>query len=68
MRPIGSRTGFSFSRFRIPQLCNWTGRGIYLDADMLVFTDIARLWQTDMQGTPCALLRANHWQRAGAAI
>lgn len=45
-----SRTGFSFSRFKIPQLCNWTGRGIYLDADMLVFTDIARLWQTDMQG------------------
>lgn len=45
-----SRTGFSFSRFKIPSLCNYQGRGIYLDADMLVFTDITRLWTTDMQG------------------
>ncbi|MGH1357258.1 MAG: glycosyltransferase [Burkholderiaceae bacterium] len=45
-----SRTGFSFARFRIPQLCNYQGRGIYLDADMLVFTDIAELWTADMAG------------------
>lgn len=39
-----SRTGFSFSRFRIPELCGHRGRGIYMDADMLVFSDIRRLW------------------------
>lgn len=38
------RTGFSFSRFCIPKLCNYTGKAIYLDADMLVFSDIKSLW------------------------
>ena len=45
-----SRTGFSFSRFRIPELCNWQGRGIYMDADMLVFRDVADLWTRDFAG------------------
>lgn len=39
-----SRTGFSFSRFKIPELCGYRGRGIYMDADMQVFTDILDLW------------------------
>lgn len=39
-----SKTGFSFARFDIPRLCGYAGRGIYLDADMLVFGDIADLW------------------------
>lgn len=39
-----ARTGFSFSRFKIPALCGREGRAIYLDADMLVFTDIKDLW------------------------
>jgi hypothetical protein len=38
------RTGFSFARFLIPALCNYRGRAIYLDADMLVFADMAKLW------------------------
>jgi hypothetical protein len=39
-----SKTGFSFARFDIPRLCGYAGRGIYMDADMLVFGDIADLW------------------------
>ncbi|MGE0046286.1 MAG: glycosyltransferase [Hyphomonadaceae bacterium] len=39
-----ARTGFSFARLRIPELCGRQGRAIYLDADMLVFTDIRDLW------------------------
>lgn len=39
-----ARTGFSFSRFAIPELAGHQGRAIYLDADMLVLTDIAELW------------------------
>ncbi len=38
------RTGFSFSRFVIPQLAGYRGRALYLDADMLVFSDVAELW------------------------
>ena len=44
------RTGFSFARFLIPSLCAYKGRAIYLDADMLVFADIAKLWELPMNG------------------
>ena len=44
------RTGFSFSRFCIPKLSNYSGKAIYLDADMLVFQDIAELWNIDFDG------------------
>jgi Glycosyl transferase family 8 len=37
-------TEFSFGRFAIPELCAHNGRAIYLDSDMLVFRDIATLW------------------------
>ncbi|MFT3755792.1 MAG: hypothetical protein QM769_07555 [Pseudoxanthomonas sp.] len=45
-----SRTGFSFSRFKIPELCGYRGRGIYVDADMQVFTDILDLWARPFDG------------------
>jgi hypothetical protein len=38
------QTGFSFYRFLIPKLCEYQGRALYLDADMLVFADLAELW------------------------
>lgn len=44
------RTGFSFSRFAIPKLMNYTGKAIYMDADMLVFKDIGDLWDTPFDG------------------
>ena len=42
------RTGFSFCRFLIPSLCHYSGRAIYLDADMLVFDDICKVWDLPM--------------------
>lgn len=42
------RTGFSFQRFMIPELCDRQGRAIYLDADMLVFDDLTKLWEWPM--------------------
>lgn len=39
------RTPFSFQRFTIPQACDYRGRAIYLDSDMLVFKDIVELWR-----------------------
>lgn len=44
------RTPFSFQRFLIPEICNYQGNAIYLDADMLVFADIKELWDTDLSG------------------
>ncbi len=37
------RTAFSFARFHIPELCDYRGRAVYVDSDMLVFGDIAEL-------------------------
>ena len=44
------RTPFSFQRFLIPELCSYEGKAIYLDADMLVFRDIAELWNQPFNG------------------
>lgn len=40
-----ARTKFSFYRFRIPELCGYRGRALYVDSDMLVFRDLAELWR-----------------------
>jgi len=37
-------TEFSFSRFLVPWLCDYTGWAIFMDCDMLCRTDIADLW------------------------
>lgn len=54
-----ARTPFSFQRFLIPELCHFTGRAIYLDADMQVFKDIAGLWDHPLEG--------NHLQTVSSA-
>ena len=37
-------TDFSFSRFLTPYLCGYQGWAIFMDCDMLVLDDIAKLW------------------------
>ncbi len=44
-----SKTGFSFCRFNIPRLCDYKGRGVYVDADMQVFSDITDLWTMPLE-------------------
>jgi Glycosyl transferase family 8 len=64
----GARTGFSFARFAIPALAGYEGRALYLDADMLVFKDLAPLWRTPFEGAkviiqddlPAHARRGNH--------
>ena len=38
-------TDFSFSRFLTPHLCGYEGWAIFMDCDMLVLDDIAKLWR-----------------------
>ena len=52
-----SRSGFSFSRFKIPSLCGFRGHAIYMDADMQVFTNLMRLWTWEMEGADVAYCR-----------
>ena len=44
-------TPFTGFRFAVPQLCQFEGRAIYLDADMLVLGDIADLWNEEIEET-----------------
>ena len=36
---------FAFSRFLVPWLCGFNGWAIWMDSDMLVLDDIAKLWR-----------------------
>lgn len=38
-------TGFSLRRWMIPAYCDWEGRALYVDADIICFADIADLWR-----------------------
>lgn len=46
-----ARTPFSFQRFLIPELCNFQGKAIYMDADMQVFQNIESLWNSPFNGS-----------------
>lgn len=39
-------TEFSFYRFLVPELCEHDGRAIYLDSDMICYSDIGELFDT----------------------
>ncbi len=45
-----ARVEFTFTRFLIPELCRFEGRAVYLDADMLVFGDVAELAAVPFDG------------------
>jgi hypothetical protein len=37
-------TDFSFSRFLVPYLCGYEGWAVFMDCDMLMLDDVAKLW------------------------
>ncbi|MCE5319023.1 MAG: hypothetical protein LLG04_16875 [Parachlamydia sp.] len=43
-------TGFSFYRYSIPEACGYEGRALYLDADIVVLSDLQELIDHDMHG------------------
>ncbi len=51
-------TEFAFTRFLTPYLCNYQGWAIFMDCDMLVLSDIARLWA--MRDDKYAVMVAKH--------
>lgn len=44
------KTRFSFYRFMIPKLAGYSGRAVYMDADMQVFSDVSELLERPMNG------------------
>jgi hypothetical protein len=45
-------TPFSALRWGVPAFCNYEGKAIYLDIDMILMDDIAKLWNQDTNGKP----------------
>ena len=43
-RDLKQSNAFSFSRFLVPYLCGYDGWGLFLDADMILTDDIAKLF------------------------
>jgi lipopolysaccharide biosynthesis glycosyltransferase len=55
--PLAS-TEFTYSRFLAPHLCNFQGKALFLDNDMLCFADVKELDDLDMR--PYALRIVQH--------
>ena len=53
----GWKTNFSCFRWAIPELCDFSGRAIYLDVDQLVLKDIREMWELDLRGANCLTIR-----------
>ena len=51
-------TDFAFSRFLVPFLCDYEGWAIFMDCDMLVLDDFAKLW--DMRDDKYAVQVVKH--------
>lgn len=65
------RTGFSFTRFAIPELAGRKGRALYLDADMLVLRDLRELYMLPFNGAKVLIqedlpAKAQHPGKRGA--
>ena len=54
-------TPFSGFRWGIPEFCNFEGRAIYTDCDMINFRDMKELWETDLEGKPIAARRGQRF-------
>lgn len=52
-------TEFSFSRFLVPWLCNYEGKAIFMDCDVIATGDICELWDMPMDRT-VAVVKHNY--------
>ena len=53
-------TDFSFSRFLAPYLCNFEGWSIFMDCDMLIMDDIAKLWELRDENYAVQVVKHHH--------
>jgi hypothetical protein len=53
-------TDFSFSRFLVPHLCNYQGFAIFMDCDMLMLDDIAKLWAFQDERFAAQVVKHDH--------
>ena len=58
-------TDFSFSRFLTPYLCGYEGWAVFMDCDMLVLDDLAKLWRLRDQRYAVQVVKHVHVPREG---
>jgi hypothetical protein len=56
-------TAFSFSRFLVPYLCGYRGWALFMDCDMLVRDDVAKLWALRDERYAAQVVKHNHVPR-----
>ena len=60
-RETTQSTSFSFTRFLVPYLMDYEGWAIFMDCDMLCFSDIKELW--DLRDENYSLICVHHDQK-----
>jgi hypothetical protein len=56
-------TEFSFSRFLVPYLCGFEGWAVFMDCDMLMMDDVARLWSLRDERRAVQVVKHEHTPR-----
>lgn len=56
----GGSNAFTFSRFLVPYLCNFSGPALYLDSDIIVRDDISKLFDFSEQGNDVMVVKHNY--------
>jgi len=51
---------FAFSRFLVPYLCNYEGRAVFMDCDMLIIDDIANLFALAVDDYAVQVVKHDH--------
>ncbi len=59
-------TEFAFTRFLTPYLCNYEGWAIFMDCDMLVIDDIAKLWALRDERYAVQVVKHDYEPKTGA--
>jgi lipopolysaccharide biosynthesis glycosyltransferase len=69
-RPIDplQSTEFTYTRFLVPHLCNFKGTALFLDNDMLCFSDISELFRLDMSEFAIRCVKHDHRPIAGSKL
>ena len=75
LRPVFTRerhtlqsTDFSFSRFLTPHLCAYQGWSLFIDCDMLMREDIAKLWALRDERYAVMVVKHEHTPQEARAV
>lgn len=57
--PLAS-TEFTYTRFLVPSLCGFQGKALFMDCDMICFSDVKEIFDLDMSELALRVVKQNH--------